>query len=668
MRIDDIILVSVKSSLWKFYMVGMAFGTGPCQSAEPFAIKPFFERYCIDCHGEKKQKGQLSLHEIPLDFKDGESLEHWRMIEEQIRFLDMPPEDERQPGKNERQQALKWIKDQLLGTQTASAVGDRRLLLPKFGNHVDHDALFNSPPGPVIPAPPRLWRLRPELYESSVREISDGDPKLSQPFSTHGGSGIQDYANLYFVDEPATDLLLRNAERIVQTQARKGRFGPIHKALGSRELPGESLMADAIKREFQLALRRDPTPLEASRFIALWKKNIASSGHPIGSQSTLMAVLMLPEALFRSELGEGPLDELGRLRLSQTEIARAINFALRDRIDDKIFEAAGKGELATREQITAQINRLFDDPRNDNPRILEFFREYFGYRNALNVFKDHPDRGIHDANLLVSDLEYLIRDIVREDREVLKTLLTSDKAYINWKVDRKRGTTSPAIHKIGYATTFGFPPDWQWTPDQPVTLPPGERSGVLTHPAWLVAFSGNFDNDPVHRGKWVLDHLLGGSVPDVPIGVDARIPENEDLTLRERLHTATREPNCWRCHKKMDPLGLPFEQFTHYGHFRNREKMKPVDTTGFIDRTGDSSLDKTKIKDPVSFLHLLADSERTGQVFVRHAFRFYLGRNETLGDAATLQNAWQAYRNNDGSFRALVTSLLTSDSFLLRKP
>jgi len=150
--------------------------------------------------------------------------------------------------------------------------------------------------------------------------------------------------------------------------------------------------------------------------------------------------------------------------------------------------------------------------------------------------------------------------------------------------------------------------------------------------------------------------------------VDARIPDDDSFTLRERLHTATKESNCWRCHKKMDPLGLPFEQYTHYGHFRNNERGRPVDTSGFIDRTSDPELDKTTIKDPVSFLHKLASSERAEQVFVRHAFRFYLGRNETLGDAATLQRAWQAYRNNNGSFRALVTSLLTSDSFLLRKP
>jgi hypothetical protein len=62
----------------------------------------------------------------------------------------------------------------------------------------------------------------------------------------------------------------------------------------------------------------------------------------------------------------------------------------------------------------------------------------------------------------------------------------------------------------------------------------------------------------------------------------------------------------------------------------------------------------------------IANSDRARQVFVRHAFRYYLGRNETLADAKSLQDADRAYVESGGSFKALVVSLLTSDSFLYR--
>ncbi len=62
----------------------------------------------------------------------------------------------------------------------------------------------------------------------------------------------------------------------------------------------------------------------------------------------------------------------------------------------------------------------------------------------------------------------------------------------------------------------------------------------------------------------------------------------------------------------------------------------------------------------------LAESERAEQVFVRHAFRFWMGRNETLNDAPVLQEAYRAYKDSGGSMKALLISLLTSDAFLYR--
>ncbi|HIF33346.1 MAG TPA: DUF1585 domain-containing protein, partial [Planctomycetaceae bacterium] len=53
---------------------------------------------------------------------------------------------------------------------------------------------------------------------------------------------------------------------------------------------------------------------------------------------------------------------------------------------------------------------------------------------------------------------------------------------------------------------------------------------------------------------------------------------------------------------------------------------------------------------------------------IRHAFRYFLGRNEVLSDSGTLIEADQAYVNSGGSFDAVIVSLLTSDSFIYRKP
>lgn len=62
----------------------------------------------------------------------------------------------------------------------------------------------------------------------------------------------------------------------------------------------------------------------------------------------------------------------------------------------------------------------------------------------------------------------------------------------------------------------------------------------------------------------------------------------------------------------------------------------------------------------------IAESQRAEQVFVRHAFRFWMGRNETINDAPVLQDAYQAYKDSGGSMKALLVSLITSDAFLYR--
>ena len=91
-------------------------------------------------------------------------------------------------------------------------------------------------------------------------------------------------------------------------------------------------------------------------------------------------------------------------------------------------------------------------------------------------------------------------------------------------------------------------------------------------------------------------------------------------------------------------------QFTHQGRL--------------LDADG-AALDG-EVKDPFEMIGRLAKSKRVEQVFVRHVFRFYMGRNETLGDARALQDAYRTYLDSGGSFRALVVSLLSSDSFIYR--
>ncbi len=248
---------------------------------------------------------------------------------------------------------------------------------------------------------------------------------------------------------------------------------------------------------------------------------------------------------------------------------------------------------------------------------------------------------------------------------------------------RMRGEDVGRFFNIDYA-------NWDYPTTQPATI--ANRKGLLTHPAWLIAHSLNLETDPVRRGKWIREKLLAGTIPDVPITVDAVVPEDHHRTLRQRLASKTREDYCWKCHKKMDPLGLPFEIYDDFGRFRTEERIEhpenlmkpaprergiqidgrptyktlPVIAAGALDGTGDQSLDG-KVTDAIELIDRLAKSARVRQSIIRHAFRYFMGRNEFLSDSKTLMDAEQAYLENGGSFDAVIVSLLTSDSFIYRK-
>jgi hypothetical protein len=226
---------------------------------------------------------------------------------------------------------------------------------------------------------------------------------------------------------------------------------------------------------------------------------------------------------------------------------------------------------------------------------------------------------------------------------------------------------------------------WDYPIVQPFTVP--NRKGILTHPAWLLAHSQNTETDPVRRGRWIREKLLAGRVPDVPITVDAQIPEDHHRTLRERLDSVTGQDACWKCHQQMNPLGLPFEIFDDFGRYRTQEnlehaenlikpgdgktsanvyKTKTVNATGQLTGTGDPALDG-EVKNAFDLIDRLAKSKRVRQSIIRHAFRYFMGRNEMLSDSETLIDADRAYVESGGSFKAVVVSILTSDSFRYRK-
>ncbi len=502
------------------------------------------------------------------------------------------------------------------------------------------------------------------------------------------------------------------AESLFYSKEVRRPLTPVYDLMQVSGTPEDEMRA-AIAFLFETLTCRPPTKQESDDYLEILRQSINDLGKDEGVILGLTPIFLDRDALFRSELANyGTPDEHGRVMLQGQELGLVLNGAFSYISPDPELKASiEQGRLRTREDARREVVRILDTASIRKPRVLQFFREYFDYDRAGRICKDTKalidaggDRNMQTylraMNGMVANTDRLVELVLDEDKQVLRELLTTnrvifdqkqDPAYFGEYLGRKRARPAPPKeenpkNKKQRKRAPRFPLTIQpadlakgtpihvrvaivvkglKTQRALTTLPVDQRRGILTHPSWLVSHSDAMDNHAIHRGRWIRERLLGGAVPDVPITVDAMLPDEPETTLRHRMRV-TRADECWRCHQQMDPLGLPFEMFNHIGLYRQVELEQSVDTSGEIISSGDPNLDGP-VTNAIQMIDRLAASERVEQVFVRHAFRYWMGRNETVNDAPVLQAAWRAYRDNDGSMKALLTSLLTSDAFLFRK-
>jgi hypothetical protein len=697
----------------QFFLVAFVVSMSVPASAQA-ELKPFLDQFCVQCHGEKKPKANLSLLNLTDAPIKRSEIDTWKTVLDVLEIGEMPPEGAKQPPSEQRQKMVAAIKGML--KNAGESIDEARWLAPSRGNWIDHDALFSGKPVDPAATRPRLWRLTGQAYEEFMRQKnlqfklgikSYGQDKIRAPWELRGQKEFSDYASSHKIGEADLEYHLRNATRVAKLMAVKfagnrpssafadwiGEMNVVIQASKSAT-PGQ--ITAAVDASFDKILNRKPEPAERDRYAGFFKKSLDQLGGPKGAEQFLSALLLDPQVLYRVEL---PTTEGVRAILPPRSLARAISLSLTDsEPDEQLLQAADTGKLGSPADVRVQVERLLHDRNLAKTRVLRFFQEYFGYPGAIDVFKDETTlaeygiaRGGWVPSFFIADTDHLIQWILDADKNVLYELLTTPKTFL-LTAELKGGKkvqkgAFKASNVRGTLAIYGIPiTAEEWSDSKPFDMPAEQRMGILTHPSWLAAHSTNFDNHAIDRGRWIREKLLGGRIPEIPITVDATLPDEPDKPLRERMRV-TKVEYCWQCHKHMDPLGLPFEQYDHFGRYRTAElvvdmeateqkgkqgrlgtrimKTVPLDTTGMIESSGDRSLNGP-VKGPQELIMKLAKSERVEQVFVRHAFRYFLGRNETLSDGPALIAAHRAYQQSGGSMNALVTSLLTSDAFLYR--
>lgn len=394
--------------------------------------------------------------------------------------------------------------------------------------------------------------------------------------------------------------------------------------------------ARKVIREFATrAFRRAITAQEETTFFTVFEKAVkGGASFQNGVKDALQVVLTSPQFLFLIENSRTPDAE----PLDNSELASKLSYFLWNGPPDATtLKLAASGELS--KKLVAEVDRLIADPR-----FSQFTSEFATQWLALDKFAVlEPDRKRFPK--LTRDTRSQLR---QEPVEFLEHLMRNNLPVRNLIASDFVMANEVVAGYYGLQSESGF---------RFVPIPHGRRDlgGILTQPAILAGLSDGRESNPVKRGAWLARRIVAEPPDDPPPNVPQLKEETKSLSLRERLEKHRNQPGCAQCHTKVDPWGVPFEEFDAGGLF----KTSKVDARSTLP-------DKTEVADFASLRKYLAD-DRIDQVafsVLKHLTIYATGRNLTYGELEFLRTDGLRLKADGYRMRDMIRYIVTSKLFL----
>ncbi|MBK8002195.1 MAG: DUF1592 domain-containing protein [Verrucomicrobia bacterium] len=286
------------------------------------------------------------------------------------------------------------------------------------------------------------------------------------------------------------------------------------------------------------------------------------------------------------------------------DIASRLSFGLWDSLPDReLTKLAAAGSLRTPESISQQARRLLTDSRA-RAKMQYFLHHWLQMSHVESLSKDDklfPEFTPEIISDLRTSLNLFLDDVVWSPSSDYRRLLLEDDLFVNQRLAKFYG--------VNTNTSDDF---------VKVSLDPKQRSGVVTHPYLLAAFSYQKSSSPIHRGVFLTRNIVGRSLKSPPVAVafkDADFSPN--LTMREKVAELTRPQACQGCHSVINPLGFSLEHYDAVGRFRTKEGNKPIDATA--DYTTDDGK-VVRFKGARDIAEFAVASEHAQNAFVEQLF------------------------------------------------
>lgn len=364
--------------------------------------------------------------------------------------------------------------------------------------------------------------------------------------------------------------------------------------------------------------RRPLTDAEATKYSGFLSAQAALDPAETAVASVIRAMLMSPNMLFITELGDS---KPGENTLTPYEQASLISYTVADVPPDaQLLQAAVANKLGDATERAAQAQRLLALP-SAHAKYADFWEQYL----PTGELRGSTDVDPAVLTAMEDESTQQFEKIVWQDGGGFRDLMTAPYTYGTQALSAVYGTLSPGP-KNGS-----------------LSLPAGQRAGFLTQAAVLfMPSTASVPHKVVHRGLTVRRRLLCQSPPPppanlMPMASDLQ-PLGADATPLESFAAfKTTKPACAACHVTFQPIGLAFEEFDNVGKFQTTYASgKPIVTSGELTDAGDAA---GPYKDGVEIAQHIGQSKIGEYCFSKQFGEYALGRHLNAATDACLIRA-----------------------------
>jgi hypothetical protein len=209
-----------------------------------------------------------------------------------------------------------------------------------------------------------------------------------------------------------------------------------------------------------------------------------------------------------------------------------------------------------------------------------------------------------------------------------------------------------------------------------IEIPRGGRMGGLLGMAGIMMATANgVDTQPVVRGKWVLENILGDPPPPPPASVPAITPDTRNAnTIRELMAAHTANEKCAGCHKKLDPPGFVLENYDAIGKWRDAYPLHIIGPNGKVTTKPGPAVNAASVMPDGTALHDVTDLKRYVRehldqfagCLAEKLFTYATGRTPSYADRKELHLAANKVLGAKGGFRDLLLMVIETEAFRMR--